>query len=42
MIFAIICIILGISVLMMPMDHNDNGTTTAEISLFRFQESFWQ
>lgn len=29
MIFAIICIILGISVLMMPMDHNDNGTTTA-------------
>ena len=29
MIFAVICIILGISVLMMPMDHNDNGTTTA-------------
>lgn len=29
LVFAIICIILGISVLMMPMDHNDNGTTTA-------------
>lgn len=29
MIFAVICILLGISVLMMPMDHNDNGTTTA-------------
>lgn len=29
MVFAVICIMLGISVLMMPMDHNDNGTTTA-------------
>ncbi len=29
MIFAIICIMLGISVLMMPMDNNDNGTSTA-------------
>ena len=29
MIFAVICIMLGISVLMMPMDHNDNGTKTA-------------
>ena len=29
MVFAVLCIILGISVLMMPMDHNDNGTTTA-------------
>lgn len=29
LVFAVICIILGISVLMMPMDHNDNGTTTA-------------
>jgi uncharacterized membrane protein HdeD (DUF308 family) len=29
MVFAVICILLGISVLMMPMDHNDNGTTTA-------------
>lgn len=29
MVFAIICIMLGISVLMMPMDNNDNGTSTA-------------
>ena len=29
MVFAVICIMLGISVLMMPMDHNDDGTTTA-------------
>lgn len=29
MVFAVICVMLGISVLMMPMDHNDNGTTTA-------------
>ncbi len=29
MVFAVLCIMLGISVLMMPMDHNDNGTTTA-------------
>lgn len=29
MVFAVICIMLGISVLMMPMDHNDNGTKTA-------------
>lgn len=29
MVFAIVCIMLGISVLMMPMDHNDDGTTTA-------------
>lgn len=29
MVFAVICILLGISVLMMPMDHNDNGTRTA-------------
>ncbi len=28
-VFAIICIMLGISVLMMPMDNNDNGTSTA-------------
>ena len=27
--FAIICIILGISVLTMPMNHNDDGTRTA-------------
>lgn len=29
MVFAVICIMLGISVLMMPMDNNDNGTNTA-------------
>lgn len=29
MVFAVICIMLGISVLMMPMDDNDNGTSTA-------------
>lgn len=29
MVFAVICIMLGISVLMMPMDNNDNGTYTA-------------
>ena len=29
MVFAVISIILGISVLMMPMNHNDNGSTTA-------------
>ena len=29
LVFAIICILLGVSVLMMPMNHNDNGTTTA-------------
>lgn len=29
MVFAVICIMLGISVLMMPMDNNDNGTHTA-------------
>jgi hypothetical protein len=29
LIFAIICILLGISVLMMPMNQNDNGTKTA-------------
>ena len=29
MVFAVICIMLGISVLMMPMDNNDNGTSTA-------------
>ena len=29
MIFAVICIMLGVSILMMPMDHNDNGTKTA-------------
>ncbi len=28
-VFAIICILLGISVLMMPMNHNDDGTKTA-------------
>lgn len=29
MVFAVICIMLGIAVLMMPMDDNDNGTSTA-------------
>lgn len=29
LVFAIVCILLGISVLMMPMNHNDNGTKTA-------------
>ena len=29
LVFAIICIILGISVLTMPMNHNDDGTRTA-------------
>ena len=29
MIFSILCILLGISVLMMPMNDNDNGTRTA-------------
>lgn len=29
MVFAIICILLGISVLMMPMNSNDDGTRTA-------------
>lgn len=29
MVFAVICIMLGVSVLMMPMDNNDNGTNTA-------------
>lgn len=29
LVFAIICILLGISVLMMPMNDNDNGTKTA-------------
>ena len=29
LVFAIICILLGISVLMMPMNSNDNGTKTA-------------
>lgn len=29
LVFAIICILLGISVLTMPMNHNDNGTKTA-------------
>lgn len=29
LVFAIICILLGISVLMMPMNNNDNGTKTA-------------
>ena len=29
LVFAIICILLGISVLMMPMNENDNGSKTA-------------
>ena len=29
MIFAIICILLGISILSMPLNHNDDGTKTA-------------
>lgn len=29
MVFAVMCIFLGISVLMMPMNHNDDGTKTA-------------
>lgn len=29
LVFAIVCILLGISVLMMPMNQNDNGTKTA-------------
>lgn len=29
MVFAVICILLGISVLMMPMNSNDDGTKTA-------------
>ena len=29
MVFAVMCILLGISVLMMPMNHNDDGTRTA-------------
>lgn len=29
MIFAVLCVLLGISVLMMPMNHNDDGTRTA-------------
>lgn len=29
LVFAIVCILLGIAVLMMPMNENDNGTKTA-------------
>lgn len=29
MVFAVLCILLGVSVLMMPMNNNDNGTRTA-------------
>lgn len=29
MVFAVMCILLGISILIMPMNHNDNGTKTA-------------